>query len=36
LCDLALMIGFAQDRTKIDSSTIEAAHAELSSFRQIA
>jgi general secretion pathway protein A len=36
LCDLALMIGFAQDRTKIDCSTIEAAHAELSSFRQIA
>lgn len=36
LCDLALMIGFAQDRTKIDSKTIEAAHAELSSFRQVA
>jgi general secretion pathway protein A len=36
LCDLALMIGFAQDRTKIDSHTIEAAHAELSSFRQVA
>jgi general secretion pathway protein A len=36
LCDLALMIGFAQDRAKIDSNTIEAAHAELSSFRQVA
>lgn len=36
LCDLALMIGFAQDRTRIDSKTIEAAHAELSSFRQVA
>lgn len=30
LCDLALMIGFAQERKFIDAATIESAHAELS------
>lgn len=30
LCDLALMVAFAQDRTKIDVGTIESANAELS------
>ncbi|MEQ1829403.1 MAG: AAA family ATPase [Pirellula sp.] len=30
LCDLALMVAFAQDRQRIDSTTIEHAHFELS------
>jgi general secretion pathway protein A len=36
LCDLGLMIGFAQDLVQIDPPTIEAAHRELSSFRAAA
>lgn len=31
LCDLALMIAYAQDRLRIDSATIETANAELTS-----
>lgn len=31
LCDLALMVAYAQDSSKIDVSTIEAANAELTS-----
>jgi general secretion pathway protein A len=36
LCDLALMIGFAQDLNQIDARTIQMAHAELSSQRHAA
>jgi general secretion pathway protein A len=36
LCDLALMIGFAQDLKNIEVRTILSAHAELSSQRQAA
>ena len=36
LCDLALMIGFAQDLKAVEARTIVAAHAELSSSRQAA
>ncbi|XZE45399.1 ExeA family protein [Pirellulaceae bacterium SH467] len=36
LCDLALMIGFAQDLQQIDPRTIENAHRELSSVRHAA
>ncbi|HUP79226.1 MAG TPA: AAA family ATPase [Pirellula sp.] len=31
LCDLALMIGYAQDKSRIDAFTIETANAELTS-----
>ena len=31
LCDLALMVGYAQDKTQIDAFTIETANAELTS-----
>ena len=31
LCDLALMIAYAQDKTRIDSATIETANTELTS-----
>jgi len=31
LCDLALMVAYAQDNSKVDASTIEAANAELTS-----
>lgn len=31
LCDLALMIAYAQDKSRIDSATIETANAELTS-----
>lgn len=31
LCDLALMVAYAQDRTRIDALTIETANAELTS-----
>ena len=31
LCDLALMVAYAQDKTKIDGPTIETANAELTS-----
>lgn len=36
LCDLALMVGFAQDLQQIDAVTIESADAELSSSRRVA
>ena len=36
LCDLALMIGFAQDLKNIEARTILSAHLELSSHRQAA
>ncbi len=36
LCDLALMVGFAQDLAQIDAATIEAADSELSSSRRAA
>jgi general secretion pathway protein A len=36
LCDLALMIGFAQDLEQIEARTIQSAHDELSSQRQAA
>jgi len=31
VCDLALMVAYAQDNSKVDASTIEAANAELTS-----
>ena len=36
LCDLSLMVAFAQDRTRIDATTIENANAELSAQRHAA
>lgn len=36
LCDLALMVGFAQDLEQIDAQTIESADSELSSSRRAA
>lgn len=36
LCDLSLMVAFAQDRTRIDATTIENANAELTAQRHAA
>ncbi len=36
LCDLSLMIGFAQELRYVSSATIESAHLELSSHRRVA
>ncbi|MFY8201960.1 MAG: ExeA family protein [Pirellula staleyi] len=36
LCDLSLMVAFAQDRTRIDSTSIENANAELSAQKHAA
>ena len=36
LCDLSLMVAFAQDRTRIDVTTIENANAELSAQKHAA
>ena len=36
LCDLALMVAYAQDKSRIDAFTIETANAELTSRSAVA